>query len=171
MFSSLVILPFHLSRWNLSLSFQVLSCLALPLVHGGCWQFCSQKLSCAQALPFATKFLCLSSCCVSDRRTPQSLFGKCLCTFFSSFFLAFNFLFCFFLFWVVGLLISVLSFCISASGFFFFFLLSQIACFKILNSVWNVVLPFSSALWVFFWRRRDSSAEIRLLAFSEFFKQ
>lgn len=68
---------------------------------------------------------------------------------------------------VVCLLISVLSFCISVSGFFSFFHIPN-ACLKILNCIWTIVLPFSSALWLFKRRGRESSAEMLSLAFSDF---
>lgn len=42
------------------------------------------------------------------------------------------------------------------------------ACLKILNCIWNIALPLSLALWLFKRRGRDSSAEMLLLAFSDF---
>ena len=65
------------------------------------------------------------------------------------------------------LLISVLSFCVSASGLFFPPHISS-TCVKILNSVRSVVLLFSSALWLFFWRGTGLSVAMLLLAVSDF---
>lgn len=64
---------------------------------------------------------------------------------------------------VVCLLVSVLSFCLSVLGLFFFFHIPN-ACLKILNCIWRVVLPFSSALCLFKRRGRDSLAEMLLFS-------
>lgn len=112
------------SRGNLSLSFGVLSDLALPLVGAvGTSPVCSCPMHVLFPLPI-NSFL---SCCRAAfcRDAPVRVYLKNVhVPFFPLSFL--HSTFCFFLFWAVCLLISVLSFCISASGFsFFFFLISQ----------------------------------------------